>query len=152
MNYRIFQYALPAPPELDDLNAFLASERVASAVHHVVDAPGGPMLVFVVQTAGRRAAPAVRCEPRIDYRATLPPEEFALFSRLRDERKKIAEAEGVPVYTIFSNAQLAEMVRRRAQSPADLLAIDGVGEARTARYGDRMIAHLVTASPVARET
>ena len=33
MNYRVFQYPLPTPPELDELNAYLANERVASVVH-----------------------------------------------------------------------------------------------------------------------
>lgn len=52
MNHRIFQYALPAPPLLEDLNAYLGTQRVASVAQHVVPAAGGTMLMFVVQTVG----------------------------------------------------------------------------------------------------
>jgi superfamily II DNA helicase RecQ len=50
---------------------------------------------------------------RIDYREILPSEDFLVFVKLRDLRKQMAQAEAAPVYTIFTNDQLAEMVRRR---------------------------------------
>ncbi|MEZ5451954.1 MAG: HRDC domain-containing protein [Thiothrix sp.] len=53
---------------------------------------------------------AVDKKGRIDYREALPPEDFDRYSRLRDLRRELAEAEGAPVYTVFSNAQLAKMV------------------------------------------
>ena len=59
MRFRLFQYPLPAPTELDDLNAFVASQRIATVTHHLVQTPGGGMLVFVVETAGCSAPKAV---------------------------------------------------------------------------------------------
>jgi superfamily II DNA helicase RecQ len=50
--------------------------------------------------------------PKVDYKEVLKPEEFEVFSRLRDWRKAVAEKEGVPVYVVLSNEQLADMVRR----------------------------------------
>ena len=47
----------------------------------------------------------------------------------------IAKDEAVPVYMVFTNEQLAQMVRRRP-SKADLDKIAGVGEARIQKYGD----------------
>ena len=42
MKYRLFQYTFcPRRPELDDLNSFLQSQRVATVVQHVVQTPGG---------------------------------------------------------------------------------------------------------------
>jgi superfamily II DNA helicase RecQ len=49
---------------------------------------------------------------RVDYKAILPAEEFAVFSRLRDLRKQLAQRESVPLYALFSNEQLALMVHR----------------------------------------
>ena len=57
---------------------------------------------------------------RVDYKAILPPDEFEVFSRLRELRKDIAQAEAVPVYALFSNEQLAQMVQRRCRSNGDL--------------------------------
>ncbi len=144
MRFTLFQYTLPAPAELEDLNAFLAGQRVAAVTHHLLATPGGGLLVFVVETVG---SPPQRTSPssnqlRIDYRERLSADEFLAFSQLREERKRWGEMEGVPVYAIFTNAQLAEMVKRRVRTPAELAAIEGVGRARIEKYGARLIAIL----------
>ena len=72
---------------------------------------------------------------RIDYKTELAPEDFALFARLREWRKHSATTEAVPVYTIFTNEQLAEMAKRRCSSLAALGAIDGIGQGRLEKYG-----------------
>lgn len=141
MNYRVFQYPLPAPEELPELNGFLASNRIATVSHHLATTPDGAMLVFVVQTAGP-AAPAgtLRNTARTDFRELLSPAAFVVFDRLRKARKEWAEAEAVPVYTIFSNAQLADMVQRSVRSTGDLAKVEGVGPARIEKYGERLLA------------
>ena len=55
---------------------------------------------------------------RTDYREILSPDEFSLFAKLRDWRKEIAQQEAVPVYTVFTNEQLAQMVQRGVTSKA----------------------------------
>jgi HRDC domain len=47
---------------------------------------------------------------------------------LRSLRKELAQTEAVPVYTLFTNEQLAQMVQRRYQSKSDLGQIEGVGD------------------------
>lgn len=71
----------------------------------------------------------------MDYRALLNEEDFRLFSKLRDLRKKTADAEGIPLYGVFTNAQLAEMVRSRVAELSDFQKIEGVGKARVEKYG-----------------
>ena len=61
--------------------------------------------------------------------------EYALYDRLRSLRKELAEKSGVPVYAVFTNDQLAGMVRNRPKTAKDLLSIPGVGEARVKQYG-----------------
>jgi hypothetical protein len=41
----------------------------------------------------------------VDYREVLKPEEFEVFSRLREWRKAVAEKEGIPVYAVLTNGQ-----------------------------------------------
>jgi superfamily II DNA helicase RecQ len=65
-----------------------------------------------------------------------------MFSKLRDLRKEIAQAEGVPVYTVFNNEQLAQIVQRKARSKADFETIFGVGDARITKYGDHFVEFL----------
>lgn len=150
MRFDLFQYPLPGSADLDDLNAFLAGHRVVAVNQHVVTTPVGAQLVFVVQTVDRAVGKpssgnhlaGARPDGKIDYRAVLSAEHFVVYSRLRDERRRIAERDGVPVYTVFTNAQLAEIVRRGVRTAAEMLAIDGVGEARVERYGARLLALL----------
>lgn len=64
----------------------------------------------------------------------MPEAEFAVFSTLRELRKKIAEQEGVPVYTVFTNEQLSEMVKNRVCSISSMKKIPGVGEKKITAY------------------
>jgi superfamily II DNA helicase RecQ len=136
MPVRLFQYALPADPELADLNEFLASHRVAAVHRETVVTAAGPMLLFVVQWShdGRDREQTLSASERVDYREILDPDQFELFSRLRDVRKQLAVAEGIPVYKVFSNAQLAEMVRKRMHDRAAIAQIPGIGKSRVDKY------------------
>ena len=149
MHFQLFQYPLPGPPDLADLNAWLASHRVVAVQQHVVTAPGGALLVFVVQSieagTSRTGTTSAAVARKIDYKEALSPEEFSLFSRLRDERKRIADAEGVPVYAVFTNEHLAEMAKRRPATLSSLGSIDGMGKARLEKHGARLLA--IIASP-----
>ncbi len=120
-----------------ELNAFLASHRVDSVDRQlVVDGPRSAWAICVAYVDGPEpGSKAASKKGRVDYREVLPPEQFQVFARLRELRKKLAEREGVPPYALFTNEQLAEMVRRRAASLAALGAIDGVGPARLEKYG-----------------
>ncbi|MFN9703975.1 MAG: HRDC domain-containing protein, partial [Planctomycetota bacterium] len=77
--------------------------------------------------------------PRVDYRAVLQPEPFVRFSKLRQLRKQLAERDGVPVYTLFTNSQLAELSRRCPHSKAGIEATDGIGPAKVERYGEALL-------------
>lgn len=144
MPFQLFQYPLPADGKLEDLNRFLAQNRVAMVSHHLVSAPSGAMLMFVVETVATEAKPTGR-RGRTDYRDVLAAADFEIFRRLREVRKGLAEAEGVPVYAVFTNAQLAAMAEARCRDASDLLAIDGIGQARVDRYGETMLGALATA-------
>ena len=58
-----------------------------------------------------------------------------LFERLRALRKRLADAQRVPAYVVFSDAALAEMAARKPHTPDELLEVNGVGQAKLQRYG-----------------
>jgi superfamily II DNA helicase RecQ len=136
----------------DDLNGFLAGHRVLNVEKALVAAPSGAAYwTFVVtyldgpaQTSERRDGGAMPAADRLDYKQELPPDAFARFVKLRDLRKRIAQDDGVPMYMVFTNAQLAAMARAMCASKADLRKIDGVGEARIEKYGARFLEEIAT--------
>lgn len=72
----------------------------------------------------------------------LSPEQLAAFVKLRALRQTISKEEAVPVYVIFTNEQLAAFVQNQAASKADPGKVEGVGEARIQKYGERFLACL----------
>jgi ATP-dependent DNA helicase RecQ len=65
-----------------------------------------------------------------------------LFERLRALRRRLADAESVPAYIVFSDAVLRQMVEHRPGTRAELLALSGVGPAKLERYGDAFLGAL----------
>ena len=77
--------------------------------------------------------------PKIDYKEVLKPEEFEMFSRLRNWRKSVAEKEAVPVYAVLTDEQLAQMVQKQVNSKSGLKEIEGVGDGRVDKYGEALV-------------
>jgi superfamily II DNA helicase RecQ len=122
-----------------ELNHFLRAHRIVNVDRQFVADGERSCWFFCVEyfEGGQQdTAPGVQ-QPRgkVDYREVLSAPDFALYSKLRDKRKALAEAEAVPPYTIFTNEQLAEMVTSKTDSLAALRKINGVGESRVTKYG-----------------
>ena len=76
---------------------------------------------------------------RAESLAGLPVDE-ELFDRLRALRKRLADAQRVPAYVVFSDAALAEMAARKPRTPDELLEVNGVGKTKLERYGEEFLA------------
>jgi DNA helicase-2/ATP-dependent DNA helicase PcrA len=62
------------------------------------------------------------------------------FERLREWRRKRAQADGVPAYVVFHDRTLQEIAERGCKDWADLAAVSGVGPAKLERYADEILA------------
>lgn len=62
-------------------------------------------------------------------------EDDSLLAALKAERMRLAQAENVPAYVVFSNAALADMAARRPASLQEFLQVNGVGAVKASRYG-----------------
>ena len=67
------------------------------------------------------------------------PIDDALLVRLRDLRNRLAQEARLPSYIIFSDASLRDMCRKLPRTPAQFLAVSGVGEVKLKKYGDAFI-------------
>ena len=74
--------------------------------------------------------------------ATVPDHALPLFEALREERTRIAKAQGVPPYVIFHDATLRAMALAKPTHPHDMLNLPGVGQAKLDRYGEDFLAVL----------
>jgi superfamily II DNA helicase RecQ len=143
MRIAFFTIPIKTPEAAEaEANRFLGEHRVLAVDRRFVENGENSFWSLAVEyLQGRQEPPAGKpAKGRVDYRDVLSPEEFALFSRLRDLRKRLAEEEAVPLYAVLTNEQLAAIARARPENRAGLVAIDGIGEGRADKYGDRLLA------------
>jgi ATP-dependent DNA helicase RecQ len=79
--------------------------------------------------------------PKLSVKSTKPSEQEnlnidkALFAKLKNLRKHIAQDDDVPAFVIFSDATLADMASKLPTSTYEMLNVSGVGEKKLERYG-----------------
>lgn len=135
-----------------ELNALLCSERVLHIQREWLNDGAHSGWAICVQTvSGPGPLPAsLRSSEQgsrgksagLDYKQVLNEGDFACFAALREWRKKVAQAEGVPIYAVFSNEQLATVVTERMRTLQELASIEGVGGARLSKYGEALLGAL----------
>jgi len=140
MKFEFFSIPACSPEQgQEELNSFCSSHRIASIEKQFVangEQSYWAVCVSYLDSQRKITAPG---KSKVDYREVLEEREFAVFAKLRSLRKTLAEKEGVPAYALFTNEQLADMVRGRITSLSGLTAISGVGKARVDKYGKEFL-------------
>ena len=124
MQFKLFSIAATGDPEAEEeLNQFLRAHRAVSVQKELVQSGQAAYWCFCIEylTGVPASGERGRGRSRIDYKAVLSEEDFAVFARLRDVRKRLAADEAIPVYAVCTNEHLAEMAKTRAATLADLL-------------------------------
>lgn len=65
--------------------------------------------------------------------------DYSLFEELRKLRMELAKAERIPPYIVFSDKSLKEMSAKKPKTGAEFLEINGVGENKCRKYGERFL-------------
>ena len=96
----------------------------------------GKSVEMPVRTDPAAASPASRRrteEPELE-------EDEVLFQILRTVRGRLAQAQGVPAYVVFSDAALRDMSRKLPTTEAEFLTVSGVGAVKAQRYKEPFLA------------
>lgn len=130
---RFRTFAVGCESDCAELNAFLAAHRVLRTERQFAEG----RWCFLVEYDERGDGGLGRAwrGPKVDYREVLSEEDFATFAKLRDVRKRLADGEGVAVFAVATNEQLAQFVREKAKTLAALKTVAGFGSARAEKYG-----------------
>ena len=121
--------------EQESLNRFLKGHRIVQTRKELVSNESTAHWAILVEYLDNPEKG--KNEPsknKVDYREILSVEDFSLFSKLREVRKKLAEDNGLPVYAVFTNEQLAEIAKRRPRSLSEFAKIDGIGQGKVDKY------------------
>ena len=74
----------------------------------------------------------------------LDEQQKVLLLRLKEWRRETAEAAGMPVFIIASNAHLIGMIRNRCTTLESMKLVKGFGKAKIERYGKSLAALIKT--------
>ena len=91
-------------------------------------------------------APLMLATPRLQkasyWQQKTPQKSYdrALFSKLRELRKVIADGEDIAPYIVFNDATLSELARLKPQTSRQMLNVSGIGDVKLARYGQPFMA------------
>ncbi len=92
----------------------------------------------VVTEKPRKAGAGAKAKSEKPADAPLTPAESALEQSLRLWRSGKAKKEGFPAYCVFSDRTMRAIVVERPTRVEDLQAVDGIGPAKAAKYGEEI--------------
>jgi superfamily II DNA helicase RecQ len=145
MQIKFFQIPCTQSDEAESaLNRFLGSHKVLRIDKHLVSDCANSFWALSVDYLGKTSADIHGKGPdfkknRIDYKEVLSDEDFKIFSRLREVRKELAQRDGVPVFAVFTNEQLAAMVQKKVKGKVEMQQIEGIGKSKMDRWADDML-------------
>lgn len=104
-------------------------DRIRMRIRKPEEAPGGGQKEAAGKAKGHRG----------NLSETLTSRGLDLFDALRELRREIAKEEGKPPYIVFSDKTLLDMCMKTPLDKAAMLDVNGVGENKFERYGERFL-------------
>lgn len=127
----------------DELREFLKDKELISMQEHFFVRNDIPYITFVLKYFPNRVEVDQKLAPKGDrdeaWRKLLTEKDMGLFNLLRDWRSQLSKKDGMPPYILFTNQQLALIVKKRPQSLAELTQIDGIGNGKAQKYGQEIL-------------
>lgn len=121
----------------EDMNKFMRGHKVLEVSQEFYQSQSGAAWCFCVKyiDAATSFTQNTR-KAKIDYREVLDEATFKIFARLRQNRKAIAEENGIPAYAVFTDAELASISKLTEITPANIKTIKGIGEKKVEKYAE----------------
>lgn len=125
---------------LEELNRFLRGNKVLEVEKQLVNNQNGASWCFCVSYIDAPYQNATTSKKqKIDYMNVLDEPTFKVFSKLREQRKKIATEDGIPAFAVFTDEELANIAQLPEMKVEKLIGIKGIGDKKTSRFGKRII-------------
>ena len=142
MKLKVFTLRFSGSTEgFDDqpLQEFIADKEVIEYSEHFFIHENNPYLTILVAYRALESLESRRFVRQTDPRLELDGADKEAYDALRAWRAAAAKMEGIPPYMIANNRQLAKMIKIKATSREALGRVEGIGEAKTAKYGDQIL-------------
>jgi len=121
----------------EEMNKFMRGHKVLEVSQEFFQSPSGAAWCFCVKYI--EGAPSFNKnthKAKIDYKEELADATFKIFSKLRQNRKTIAEENGIPAYAVFTDAELASIAKLSEINASNIKTIKGIGEKKVEKYAE----------------
>lgn len=138
MQFKIFTIPLLASDDSqEELNQFLRAHRVVDVRKELATADGNQFWTFCISylADAKSPKPLKGRSEKVDYKQILSPVEFERFSKMRKIRKDLSEAEALPPFVVFTDAELAEFAKQEVLTLAEMRNVEGVGDKKLEKFG-----------------
>jgi len=115
---------------------FCAKEDVVDVGDNFFFHENRPCWTMLIQYRSGNKSTNKKTQKRKDPRAELDSEDKKLYDVLREWRSTKSISDGVPVYLIFDNRQLAEIARLKPETKKALGEIGKVGKSKLDNYSE----------------
>lgn len=136
--------------DAEALDRWQADKDVIEVREHFFVHEGAPRWALMLSYRDADGEQRGRKEAR-DWRLEVAEVDRPLYDALRTWRRERAERDGVPVYTLLKNRELAEICRRRPATLGELREVRGIGAAKSEKLGEEVLAVVSATPPTARE-
>ncbi len=108
IQYKFFMISMKNTSEAEEVfNRFLRGGNIINITKEFVGQGENSFWSIAVEYHTGTGASASDKRGRVDYREVLSPEDFAIYAKLREWRRTIAEKESTQLFNVFTNDQMA---------------------------------------------
>ena len=125
--------------QVEEMNRFLRSHSIIDIEKNCITNNSNTFWTFCIRYTEGDHIEKQLVKAKIDYKEVLDGPTFKIFSDLRECRKKIAEDLGIPVYTVFTNEELALASKLKELTVGNFKKIDGIGEKKMEKFGIELL-------------
>jgi superfamily II DNA helicase RecQ len=142
MQVQIFSIpAIENKEELQKMNAFLRGHKIIDIEKQFVNNASESFWSFCIRyinSDNQLSLNPQTQKAKVDYKEVLEEKTFAVFSKLREIRKEIAQADAVPAYAVFTDYELSEIAKLPVISESTIQSIKGIGQKKAEKYASQI--------------
>ena len=140
MQIKIFTIPIVGGEQLnDEMNVFLRSKKIVQVESQLVTLQQSAFWSFSIKYVEEIAGNSPNERGKVDYKEILDEPSFKRFTKMRELRKALAQAENIPAYAILTDEQMAGLSKIEELTLAKMKTVRGVGEKTIEKYGKQIL-------------
>lgn len=127
--------------QIEEMNHFLRANKIVDVRKELATVDGNSCWTFCVTYMQGNVMQTVNAAEsrtgKVDYKEVLDDGAFRRFCAMRKVRKAMADADAVPAFAVFTDAELAELAKMERVDVNSMQQVPGIGKKKVEKYGEK---------------